>query len=123
MNAQLATEIHEELPNFYGSYNFTRWSILTKSVLTDGALYIAESAQAYWLFDAIESHVRRLKLDMTQSILHVQEDNTATLEIDDMDGNIVASQLIQYTDFPLKEIKIWSSLSEHGYTHMLPSEY
>ena len=108
MNAQLATEIYEELPNFYGSYNFTRWSILTKSVLTDGALYIAESAQAYWLFDAIESHVRRLKLDMTQSILHVQEDNTATLDIDDMDGNIVASQLIQYTDFPLKEIKIWS---------------
>jgi len=123
MNAQLATEIYEELPNFYGSYNFTRWSILTKSVLTDGALYVAESAQAYWLFDAIESHVRRLKLDMTQSILNVQEDNTATLEIDDMDGNIVASQLIQYTDFPLKQIKIWSSLSEHGYTHMLPSEY
>ena len=41
MNAQLATEIHEELPNFYGSYNFTRWSILTKSVLTDGTLYLA----------------------------------------------------------------------------------
>jgi len=118
-----SVEIEATLPQFYGSYHFTKWSPLTKSVLTDGALYLAESAQAFWLFDVIDSHVTRLGEDMVQSIINVQEDNTATVKLDDMNENIIASQLVPYTDFPLKTIKIWSTRNKNGFTHMLPSEY
>jgi len=49
------TEI--DLSQFYGSENLYRWNFLTKSVLTDGTKYLAEVAGAYWLFDAIDSHL------------------------------------------------------------------
>jgi len=44
-----------QLNEFYGSATFTRWSPLTNSVLTEGALYVAETAGAYWLFDSIQT--------------------------------------------------------------------
>jgi len=114
----------EELNQFTGSFNFTRWSILSKSVLTDGALFVAEKASAYWLFDAIQSHVTNLNEDMVQSVLTVQEDSTASLELDDMNENMIASQALSFTDFPFKTIKIWSVRNETGaFTHMLPREY
>jgi hypothetical protein len=123
MNRDAATEIADTLPQFYGSAHFTKWSPLTKSVLTDGTLYLAEKAEAFWLFDVIDSHVTRLGEDMVQSIINVQEDNTATVELDDMNENIIASQLVPYTDFPLKTVTIWSIHNGQSFTHMLPSEY
>lgn len=117
-------EIQDNLANFYGSASFTPFNAFSKSVLTEGTVYLAEAAQAYWLFDAIQSHLHGLNEDMVQSTLTVGKDGEATLELDDMDENIVATQDISYTDFPLRTIKIWSVRNETGaYTHMLPSEY
>ena len=116
--------IAQELNQFIGSQTFTRWSVLSQSVLTEGTQYLAETGNCYWLFDAIQSHVDELGEDMVQSVLTVQDDSTAVLELDDMNDNIIASQVISYTDFPLSIIKIWSVRNETGaFTHMLPREY
>lgn len=55
VNMETKNEI--DLSQFYGTENLYRWNSLTKSVLTDGCKYLAEVAGAYWLFDAIDSHL------------------------------------------------------------------
>ena len=120
---------HSEVSRFTGTEAYHRWTPLSKSVLTDGAKYVADQLQAYWLFDAIASHIdfgELPNLDMYFSTLKVK-DNAGTLTIEDGNGGVVATQAIDYTDFPLPEIKIWSrrtatEQSGQFFVHMLPSE-
>ena len=70
-----------DLNNFTGTEAYYRWTPLSKSVLTDGTKYVAEKLQAYWLFDAIASHIdfgeSTKFLDMYFSTLTVK-DKTGT---------------------------------------------
>ena len=119
-----AQAIQESMPQFTGSERFVKWTF-GQHVLSEGAQYIAESAQAYWLFDAIISHVISFRGKHThiQAKLFTKGDQ-ATLILDDMDGNAIATQKIPYTDFPLKEVTIWAVQSgPKAYTLMLPTEY
>lgn len=96
---------------------------LSKVRYTDGVRYIAQNAEAYWLIDAIvfsqhekaiaaeEFQLWKLKVDLSNS--------TGLLVCEDGNGIIVYSQTIEYTDFPLDEIKFY--LTNH--VLLLPSEY
>ena len=102
------------LNQFTGSQTFTRWTPISNSVLTEGALYVADQAGAYWLFDAIQSHLDETKADWAQTVLTVNDGNDEPL----------SSQKVPFTDFPQKQITIWSVRNElNAHTHMLPSEY
>ena len=68
-----------QLNEFTGSMYFTRWSPITKSVLTEGALYVAEKAGAYWLFDSIQSYLDQHQADWAQTTMVVHDDDSATL--------------------------------------------
>ncbi|HEY9296858.1 MAG TPA: hypothetical protein VIQ31_10870 [Phormidium sp.] len=92
---------------------------------TDGVKYLAENAQAYWLIDAIASHQPRVrrKHSLTEFqlwFLHVGKEhefikpkgkNAAVLTCweDTPKKEIppVVIQQIPFTDFPLKEIKLF----------------
>lgn len=117
------------LRQFYASENLTRWNPLTRSVLSDGALYLAENAGAYWLFDAIDSHLTsRGVTDETEfTVARLRRlsptGDDAELTLDDGNGTIYATQYIGYTDFPMPEIKLFASFNGTGWTHLLPSEY
>ena len=118
-----------DLSNFTGTEAYHRWTPLSRSVLTDGTKYVAEKLQAYWLFDAIASHLdfnyingELPDLDMYFSTL-TTFNKTGTLSIEDGNGGVVATQGFEYTDFPLTEIKIWSQNNGSFFVHMLPSEY
>ena len=115
------------LNDFTGTQAYYRWTPLSKSVLTDGTKYVADKLQAYWLFDALDifiddTQIDNKFLDMYFSTLTVK-DETGTLSIEDGNGGVVATQTFEYTDFPLPEIKIWSSYNGQFFVHMLPSEY
>jgi hypothetical protein len=47
----------------------------------------------------------------------------AVLTIDDGNGNVYAKQNIEYTDFPLNEIKLYCSFDGEYWVIMLTSEY
>ena len=118
-----------DLSNFTGTEAYHRWTPLSRSVLTDETKYVAEKLQAYWLFDAIASHLdfnyingELPDLDMYFSTL-TTFNKTGTLSIEDGNGGVVATQGFEYTDFPLTEIKIWSQNNGSFFVHMLPSEY
>ena len=98
-------------------------------IYTDGIKYLAEKTGSYWLIDLIGSyqHEERFRQQPFQVwILTVnQKDRTATIRAEDGNGNIIATQEIPYTDFPLPEFKLYLVVNEdyRGVTLMLPSEY
>ena len=115
-----------DLSQFYGSEYSYRWSMLTKSVLTDGTKYLAEKAGAYWLFDAIDSHLTTQGLnENTEFVVATLRlvDSGAELTLDDGNGLIWMTQHIPYTDFPLNELKTYAIWNGNGWTHLLTSEY
>jgi hypothetical protein len=121
-----AADLQHSLAQFYGSETLTRWNPLTRSVLSDGALYLAENAGAYWLFDAIDSHLTTRGAneltEFTVARLRRLPDDAAELTLDDGNGTIYATQRIGFTDFPLNEIKLYAEYNGTGWTHMLPRE-
>jgi hypothetical protein len=132
-----AAKLNAQLPTFTGSTTWTRYSPLFRQLLlTDGAKFLAENAGAYWLVDAIGSHIfTNPKLSPKQEYFQVWRFRRAPrAELDKAhrlwvtDGNTeraIVEQLIDYSDFPLDEITLWAVWDEgmDAFVLMLPSEY
>jgi hypothetical protein len=127
-----AAEINKALAHAIGTEGYTRWSALfRRHVLTDGALMLAEMAEAHWLMDAIASyHSEVMKDPMLQDIQFWTfkvnpEEMTGTLICERDTDDVVITQEFHYTDFPLDEIKLYVSPMYDPDGHMvimLPSE-
>jgi hypothetical protein len=112
------------LHQFTGTENYYRH--LLGIVYTDGVQYLAQEAGAYWLIDAIASWQIDpviLKDWMLQEIqfwkLQVNSDNSAVLSCERDTDDVVLTQDIPFTDFPLESIKLYLNHK----VLMLPSEY
>ena len=120
--------IRSNLGQFFGTETWTKWSPLFRNcLLTDGTLYLAENCGAYWLMDAVASykHDPVFRGQDFQVWALVKGDDGWRLSAEDGNGNALASQFIEYSDFPLDEgVTIWAIRNElGGLTLMLPSEY
>jgi hypothetical protein len=96
---------------------------LGKSLYTDGVKYIADQAGAYWLIDEIAINQTRPKVRAGEFQVWTftvdLDKRKGVLACDDGNGNVVFSKRIDYTDFPLAEIKLYCADG----TILLPSEY
>lgn len=92
---------------------------------TDGIKYLCEKGACYWLMDLIVSHQfnPNVRKEEFQVWTLTVKDDKATAKCDDGNGHILATQQIQYTDFPLSEIKIYLQCDDEKIVIMLPSEY
>ncbi len=120
MNAE---ELRSQLRQFTGTAGYTR--LLTKVILTDGAVYLADNAKAWWLMDVYASYLLHIDGDVeafTCLKLNVFE-NSAVVVIEDGNDHLIAKQVIEYTDFPLASITLYSCWSDDVWVVMLPSEY
>ena len=115
-----------DLIQFCGSSEFFQhWS--KRLVYTEGVRYMAEHGGAHWLIDAVASYQPDNRITSRPDLvdfqlweLAVAEDKTAALTIRPDSGQpAVITQEIPFTDFPLKQIKLYAC---NG-TLMLPSEY
>jgi hypothetical protein len=116
-----ANELKSNLSQFIGTENFHR--ITARHILTDGTKYLAEQAQCFWLMTAVASHLPKHFHDYFAVAELKVVGNSATLILDDGNGNVFARQSIEYTDFPLSEIKLYCSFDEEFWVIMLTSEY
>jgi hypothetical protein len=126
------------LDHFTGSENYTRHGLMRNLLMTDGVMFLQENAEAFWLVDVIASHL------MTSAKLRGEEFQTWRFEKNGVDhavpnkphrayatdGNTddpIVSQDIEYSDFPLSEIKFFCvkapEFGERAWVLMLPSEY
>lgn len=126
-----------ELHQFTGSQQFYRHHFNRAVIYTEGVQYVAEKGKAYWLVDAIASHVgsRQFNLAAKQddriSLIHFwklavdQDEKSAVLTARaDQGVKPFVTQNIPSTDFPLDEVDFYCQQNElGGYTLMLPSEY
>jgi len=113
----------ENLRQFTGTENWHRFGVNRKVLCTDGAKYVADEGGAYWLLDAIaitQLYEKGVACEGFQIwTLKVKDDRTASLVCDDGNDNIVYTQHIEFTDFPLDEIKLYFTDN----VILLPSEY
>jgi len=111
-----------QLSQFSGTEKYYR--ISRRHLLTDGAKYLAESAECFWMMDAIASHVSEIGINDWFIQVKVQVHGfRCTMIYDDGNGNELARQEIPYTDFPLEKIKIFACWDTEHWVLMLPSEY
>lgn len=129
-------QIEAALPHFTGTSNYTRHGLMRNLLLTDGVRYVRENADAYWLVDAIASHMatnRKLKnepfqvWDFERHGKDIAEPNRPHV-LSVTDGNSkqpIVTQEIEYTDFPLESIRFYAAYDGGlgGWVLMLPSEY
>ena len=121
-------EILTTLPNFTGTTAYYRYSpIFRNFVLTDGSKYLAEACDAFWLMDAIASHLPSYRDEGFVVARLAVVDARASLTFDDGNGNILASQEIEFTTFPLGSITLYVIPQDMGdevvYVILLASEY
>lgn len=118
-----AEELICNLRQFTGTEKYTR---LTKSVvLTDGVVYLAENAMCFWLLDLYASHLVSINHNEEEfTCLNLRKvGSSATVVIDDGNGRVLAEQFVEYTDFPLSEMKLYGCWAGEFWVLMLPSEY
>ena len=120
-------QLSADLRQFIGTTQWHKWSNLTALTCTDGVKYLAEEAGAYWLLDAIASHQNAPALKDSQRLqelqiwlLSVNADKSCQLTCsEDSDIPPVVVQDIEFTDFPMKEVKLYVCDG----VILLPSEY
>jgi prepilin-type processing-associated H-X9-DG protein len=106
-----------------GTLRYYRHGLNRNVLFTDGAKYVADEGGAYWLLDIIaisQLHDKRLRRQPFQVWgLAVQPDQSATLTVDDGNGQVLLTQNIAFTDFPGAGITLWFS----GNVIYLPVEH
>ena len=113
---------HDELRQFTGTDRWFRHGLMRNITYTEGVAYLAEFGGANWLVDKIsanqlEPHIRAQGFQSWK--LTVDDKQAATLTCDDGNGNIVHSERLDWTDFPLDQIELWVE----GNVILLPSEH
>lgn len=118
-----ASQLEQELQQFIGTENYYR--VRPRLLVTDGIKHLAEKAQCFWLLDVYWSHL--VSIDQTANPFTVLkltvQKNAAYVVIEDGNGNALAQQFVEYTDFPLVSITLYGCWSETDWILMLASEY
>ena len=115
-------ELQAALAQFTGTTHYYR--IDSKTLLTDGAYFLATQAGAFWLMAVFSSYLLELKLDDWFTVMKLKTvGNKTTVTIDDGNGNVLATQEIENSDFPLSTITLYGCWDGEHWVLMLPSEY
>ena len=135
-----------DLGQFTGTENYWKRPVSWQPfVYTDGVRYIAERGNAFWILDAIGSWQTDARIKKNASLqdiqfwtLKVNEDKSASLICERDQDDVVITQKLVYTDFPLKKIRFYlcnmfcywqydpseePRKTEHYGVLILPSEY
>ena len=131
----MGTLTKDELNQFTGDLVRYRHPINRSVIYTPGVRHVAESGEAYWLIDAIASHIgspafsNAAARDYRIGSMHFwtlerNENNAASLfaKADGPEDAFIV-QDIPFTDFPMKSIDIWAAFDGEHWTLYLPSEH
>jgi hypothetical protein len=93
-------DLPAQLQQFTGTEGYYRYH--SNTLLTDGALYLAEQAACFWLLDVYASHLVNISHQEQFTCLKFSRTlDQGKVLISDGNGGVLAEQHIPYTDFPL----------------------
>jgi len=111
-----------DLAHFTGTERYYRLN--RKCLITDGAKFLADKADAFWLLDAAASYLFELGTEDWFVLVRLKvKDYFAELTLEDGNGGIRARQQIPYTDFPADQQILYACWDGEHWVIMLPSEY
>lgn len=115
-------EIEAGLPQFTGTTQWYRFQ--PGFLLTEGAKWLAESAGCYWLYDIVWS-IRPILAKDTFAVAKLAVVGSAAIfALEDGNDNVLYTQAIEYTDFPLPQVTLYVVDGDRGKkVIMLPLEY
>ena len=101
-------QILSELEQFTGTTQYYR-SSFGRLLLTDGAHYLRERLNCYWLIDIVESYQPKVRNRPFQLwSINVNPDKSALVEMREDTGlEPLVRQAIKYTDFKLKQYEFF----------------
>jgi len=111
----------DDLAHFTGTENWYRHGLVRNMLYTDGVKFVAERGAAFWLIDKVATLQleERIRSEPFQVWRLKVEGSAATLTCDDGNDNVIHSERIDYTDFPMAEITFFVE----GDVILLPSEH
>jgi len=124
-----------DLKRFTGDVIRYQHSTFRHVIYTPGIRYLVENAKAYWLIDAITSHIYSPQMGNAMACderlaqmqfwrLSVNADKSGVLVCEaDSGEEPTIRQCIPFTDFPLQEVSIWAANDGTYWTLYLPSEH
>lgn len=125
-------KLESHLGGFTGTERWHRYSpqLFPYILLTDGVMYLANVGECFWLIDAIASLQRHEAIRTHEQLQQIQfwtltvfENSAAELSCEWDRNQIVLTQAIDYTDFPLEQIRLYVARDEGYFIILLPSEY
>ena len=118
-----ADELKTQLGQFTGSTQYAR--LFANVMLTDGAVFLADNAKAWWLLDVYASYLLHIDGDREPftCLKMTVSNNSAVVVIEDGNDHLIAKQVIEHTDFPLNSITLYACWSDDVWVVMLPNEY
>ena len=97
-----------QLSMFTGSDNYYR--LCRRHLLTDGTKYVAETASAFWMMDAVASHLCEIGTEDWFVMVRVSITEIRTLLVyEDGNDHEHARQEIPYRNFPLDSVTLYVS--------------
>ena len=99
--------------------------VTTSTVVTRALVNYAQSQECFWLLHLYASHLFTIDGDkewFTCLTIKVRDD-AANITIEDGNGNTLARQHVEYTDFALPEAKLFGVWQAPYWVIMLPSDY
>lgn len=107
-------QINEALAYCTGTEGYTRFGLAKSVVATDGAIALAEAAEAYWLLDAISSHITTNPAAKAEEFqiwdLEVKGSKAVLTMKPDSNRPAMVKQEIEYTSFPEPGFTLWVEL-------------
>jgi hypothetical protein len=116
--------LKDALKQFTGTTAY--YKLFPRLLLTDGAKFLADNAESYWLFDVFASYLLTA-IDGDQEpftcLVLTKESDSALIQITDGNARLLAEQHIEFTDFALDTIKLYGCWDGSYWVVLLPSEY
>ena len=117
-------DIKSQLSGFIGTtqYHIHRVPLAGAFKCTDGAMFVANECEAFWMLDLVASYQVSPKVAKEPFQVYKFKktgDSSMLVTIEDGNKNELATQKIHFTDFPLDEIEMWFIRG----VILLPSEY
>ena len=121
-------QLLDGLRNFYGTEHYYRAN--PGLLVTDGVKFLADNAGCYWLLDMVWSYLPVLRKSRdTFFVVVLTKEGVETpgavfsIQDDVPPSKTYATQAIEFTDFPLDEIKMYLIRAGEDAVLMLPKEY
>ena len=119
-------EIQDIIDNSTCTSTYHKWSDLTDLLATDGVYDVAEAAGCFWFLDIIASYQGHKDLapefQVWKLVVNTEDDDSlvhSAVVYGYNDDDLVVTQDISWTDFPLKEFVVWNE----GGILLLPNEH